>query len=85
MVRNILNEQDSQKDYTDINLSEYKVYEEVVDAIYLSWKEIGILYRLDLAGNPIYEKVRDLFVLGCIKQRKHLGNILKLIICKKHK
>ena len=49
-----------------IDLSSYKVVEEDVDALYLSWKEISKMYRLDLSGQPMLEIVRDEFVLGCL-------------------
>jgi integrase len=48
------------------DLSHYKGQEEEVDAIYLSWMEISALYHLNLSENPMLEKVRDLFVLGCL-------------------
>lgn len=50
--------------YFDISL--YKVHEEEVDAIYLSWSEISALYQLRLTDEPILDQVRDLFVLGCL-------------------
>jgi integrase len=40
--------------------------EEDVDAIYLNWQEIASMYDLDLSGDPILEKARDTFVLGCL-------------------
>lgn len=49
-----------------IDLSSYKVVEEDVDAIYLNWKEISIMYRMDLSHDPKVEIVRDEFVLGCL-------------------
>lgn len=49
-----------------IDLTAYKVMEEDVDAIYLSWKEISTMYRLDLSGNPFLEIIRDEFILGCL-------------------
>jgi integrase len=48
------------------DLSLYRGPEEDVDAIYLNWTEITAMYKLDLTGNLILEKVRDLFVLGCL-------------------
>lgn len=50
--------------YFDVSL--FKVHEEDVDAIYLSWQEISSMYNLDLSLEPILEQVRDLFVLGCL-------------------
>jgi hypothetical protein len=50
--------------FTD--LSAFKVMEEEVDAVYLCWKELSAIYRLDLSLQPQLEKYRDLFVLGCL-------------------
>jgi len=49
-----------------IDLSSYKIVEEDVDAIYLSWKEISAMYKLDLSSQPMLEVVRDEFVFGCL-------------------
>jgi integrase len=40
--------------------------EEEVDAVYLSWKEISVIYHLELSEKQYLEKYRDLFVLGCL-------------------
>lgn len=48
------------------DISAYKVMEEDVDAVYLSWQELSLIYHLDLTNNPNLEKYRDLFVLGCL-------------------
>lgn len=48
------------------NLDDYKVMTEEVDAVYLSWQEISLIYHLDLSANKLLEKCRDLFVLGCL-------------------
>jgi integrase len=48
------------------DLSAYKVMEEEVDAVYLSWGEISLINKLDLSQNQNLEKYRDLFVLGCL-------------------
>jgi hypothetical protein len=48
------------------DLSAYKVMEEEVDAVYLSWSEISLINKLDLSQNQNLEKYRDLFVLGCL-------------------
>jgi hypothetical protein len=50
--------------YSD--LSSYKVMEEEVDAVYLNWEELSLIYHLDLTSHPNLEKYRDLFVLGCL-------------------
>ncbi len=49
-----------------IDLGAYKVMEEEVDAVYLNWKELSLLYHLDLSANINLEKYRDLFLLGCL-------------------
>ncbi len=49
-----------------MDLSAYKVMEEEVDAVYLSWQEISLIYHLDFSANDKLEKYRDLFVLGCL-------------------
>ena len=48
------------------DLSIFRGMEEDVDAIYLSWREISTMYALDLALEPMLERVRDTFVLGCL-------------------
>ncbi len=48
------------------DITAYKVMEEDVDAVYLSWQEISLIYHLNLSEKPDLEKYRDLFVLGCL-------------------
>lgn len=40
-------------------------YEEV-DNVFLTEERINILYNMDLSNNPAWEKVRDVFVVGCL-------------------
>lgn len=40
-------------------------YEEV-DNVFLTEERIDILYNLDLSNNPAWEKVRDVFIVGCL-------------------
>lgn len=40
-------------------------YEEV-DNVYLTKERIDTLYNMDLSGNPAWEKVRDVFIVGCL-------------------
>lgn len=49
-----------------IDLEEFKVPEENVDAIYLTWAEISRIYNLDLSRFPHLVKYRSQFVLGCL-------------------
>lgn len=44
----------------------FKSVSEQSEAIYLNENEIGQIYHLDLANNSRLEKVRDLFVIGCL-------------------
>jgi hypothetical protein len=44
-----------------IDLSDYKVLEQDVDAVYLSWEEISAFYHLDLSQIQHLEKYRNLF------------------------
>lgn len=48
-----------------IDMSDFKILQEEVDHIYLTEKEIGRIYTLDLSQEKEFEKIRDLFVLGC--------------------
>ncbi len=49
-----------------MDLSFLKCMEEEVDAVYLSWAELSIVYHLDLTANPHLIKYRDMFVIGCL-------------------
>lgn len=43
-----------------MDLGDYKVVEEIVDAVYLNWQELSLIYHLDLTANSYLEKYRDL-------------------------
>ena len=43
----------------------FKTISEEADNIYLTKEEIQKLYEYDLSKNPSYERVRDVFVVGC--------------------
>lgn len=49
-----------------IDLSDFKITEEAVDAIYLTWDEISKIYRVDLSRFPHLIDYRNMFVLGCL-------------------
>jgi len=49
-----------------IDLSDWHVFNEEVDAEYLSWEEIEMVWKLDLSGHPHFVPYRDDFVLGCL-------------------
>ena len=48
-----------------IDTSDFKVYQEEVENIYLTEEEINTIYELDLSGDKERQRIRDLFVLGC--------------------
>lgn len=48
------------------NITAYKAMEENVDAVYLSWQELSLIYHLNLSQHINLEKYRDLFLLGCL-------------------
>jgi hypothetical protein len=49
-----------------IDLEDFKIKEEEVDAIYLPWHEINKIYRINLSRFPHLIDYRNLFVLGCL-------------------
>lgn len=49
----------------NIDLKAFKRIVEEVDHIFLSEKEISNIYNLNLKDNPDYDKIRDVFVVGC--------------------
>jgi len=46
-------------------LSGFKVVSEETDAPFLDPGELKKIYELDLTGKPRYERIRDLFIVGC--------------------
>lgn len=49
----------------DFRKSKFKTTHEETDSIYLSLEELKIIEEKDLSFNPSFEKVKDLFLLGC--------------------
>ncbi|RFS21846.1 hypothetical protein DVR12_14415 [Chitinophaga silvatica] len=49
-----------------IDLTDFKIPDEVADAVYLTWQEISRIYAIDLSEHPHLTKYRDLFVLGSL-------------------
>lgn len=49
-----------------IDLTDYKIPEEEIDAIYLTYEEIGKIYRANLTAFPHLAEYRNLFVLACL-------------------
>jgi site-specific recombinase XerD len=50
---------------SDFRKKRFKVVEETADTIYLNPKEIEKLLKLDLSAVKKWERVRDLFIIGC--------------------
>ena len=48
-----------------IDTSDFIVYQEEVENIYLTESEVNAIYELDLSKDHERERIRDLFVLGC--------------------
>lgn len=48
-----------------IDTSDFKVYQEEVENIYLTEEEIDAIHKLNLSDEKDFERVKDLFVLGC--------------------
>ncbi|QEC69264.1 site-specific integrase [Panacibacter ginsenosidivorans] len=65
-LKGFLKDRISKKIIPYIDLNGYKLMEEEVDGVYLSWSELSRVYHLDLSGTPFLEKYRDMFVLGCL-------------------
>jgi integrase len=49
-----------------IDLTDYKIPEEEIDAIYLTYEEIGKMYQANLSAFPHLVEYRNLFVLACL-------------------
>lgn len=49
-----------------IDLSDYKVLEEDVDSVYLSWEEISAIYHMDLSKKTASRKVQGFVGIGCL-------------------
>ncbi len=65
-LKSFLKDRMSKKIIPYVDLSSFKVMEEEIDAVYLSWRELSAIYHLDLSVKTHLEKYRDLFVLGCL-------------------
>jgi integrase len=48
-----------------IDMKNFKVVEEETDAVYLSEKELAVIYTLDLSDDKQLGKIRDVFIVGC--------------------
>ena len=69
LVKNLkafLNDRMRKNRIKDIDLSQFKVVQEEVDHIYLSNKEIELIFNVDCSDDAELEKVKDFFVIGCL-------------------
>ncbi len=49
-----------------IDLTCFKCLEEDVESVFLNWRELSKIYRLELSENPWLVKYRDIFIVGCL-------------------
>ncbi len=68
----------------NFTLKGFKVITEETDATYLSPEELDTIYQKDLNFIPKFERIRDLFIIGCWTglrysdlHQVHVGNIYK--------
>ncbi|MBO9202780.1 MULTISPECIES: site-specific integrase [Niastella] len=65
-LRTFLINRAKKKIIATIDLSDWDVVGEEVDAEYLNWEEIEKIWKLDLTGHAFLQPYRDDFVLGCL-------------------
>ncbi|WP_276500696.1 hypothetical protein [Terrimonas pollutisoli] len=49
-----------------IDLTCFMCLEEDVESVFLNWRELSKIYRLELSENPWLVKYRDIFIVGCL-------------------
>ncbi|MFI3164593.1 MAG: site-specific integrase [Rikenellaceae bacterium] len=65
LLKGFVNHQIKKGIIPHIDLKNFKVIEEETDAVYLSDKELAVVYNLDLSSDKELEEIRDLFIVGC--------------------
>lgn len=65
MLKGFVNYQMAKGVIPYIDLKNFKVVEEETDAVYLSEKELAVIYNLDLSEDKELEQIRDIFIVGC--------------------
>lgn len=55
-----------QIDIDTLNTKKFKVARENAQNVYLNNEEINALFKLDLSENATFDRVRDLFLIGCL-------------------
>jgi hypothetical protein len=66
LFKSFLKDRMARKIIPYMDLSYFKYMEEEVDAVYLDWNELSIIYHLDLSKRAYLIKYRDLLVLACL-------------------
>ncbi|MFR9546868.1 MAG: site-specific integrase, partial [Rikenellaceae bacterium] len=65
LLKGFVNHQIKKGIIPHIDLKNFKVIEEETDAVYLSDKELAVVYNLDLSSDKELEEIRDVFIVGC--------------------
>jgi integrase len=65
-LRGFVKDRVKRKIIPSVDLSDFKIPEEEIDAIYLSHEEIASMYNVDLLDHPHLKEYRDLLVLACL-------------------
>ena len=65
LLKGFVNFQISKGVIPNIDMKCFKVVQEETDAIYLSEKELAVIYSLNLSHDNELEEIRDVFIVGC--------------------
>jgi hypothetical protein len=65
-LRGFVKDRIKRKIIPPIDMTDFKIPEEEIDAIYLSHEEIATMYNFDLSNHPYLIEYRDLLVLACL-------------------
>ncbi len=65
-LRGFVKDRIKRKIIPPVDLSDFKIPEEEIDAIYLTHEEIASMYSVDLSNYPYLTEYRDLLVLACL-------------------
>lgn len=55
----------------EIERKKFKTLKVDVQSVYLTEEELNRLYKLDLSGRPVLERVRDVFLVGCYTAQRY--------------
>lgn len=95
MFKAFINYEMASKHITHVDLSAFRAPSEETHAIYLTERELGRIYALDLQKDQELEQIRDLFIVGCFTglrysdlstlERKHIDFKYKNIVITQRK